>query len=143
MTNNKDKFRQRFCCQYGCYLNLLKMVKDNPFFYCWQKKNASRKLYSPIELCLLGTLRYLARGWTFDDLEESNSIGEETQRGFFHSFIYWGSTCLFKKYVCFPTTELETHDCKLMMESAGFHGCVASADATHVTMIRCPVSRAN
>jgi hypothetical protein len=30
-----------------------------------------------------------------------------------------------------------------MMESAGFHGCVASTDATHVTMMRCPISRAN
>jgi Plant transposon protein len=29
------------------------------------------------------------------------------------------------------------------MAAAGFHGCVASTDATHVTMMRCPVSRAN
>jgi Plant transposon protein len=29
------------------------------------------------------------------------------------------------------------------MELAGFHGCVASTDATHVSMNRCPVLRAN
>jgi Plant transposon protein len=29
------------------------------------------------------------------------------------------------------------------MNAAGFHGCVGSTDATHITMIRCPVSRAN
>jgi Plant transposon protein len=139
----EDKFRRRFRCQYGCYLNLLEMVKVDPLFHRWQRKDASGKLSSPIELCLLGTLRYLARGWTFDDCEENTSISEETHRRFFHCFIYWGSTYLFKQYVCFPTTELETHDCKCMMESAGFHGCVASTDATHVTMMRCPVSRAN
>jgi hypothetical protein len=36
---------------------------------------------------LLGTLRYLGREWTFDDLEEAMLIDEETHRQFFHHFI--------------------------------------------------------
>lgn len=29
------------------------------------------------------------------------------------------------------------------MEIAGFHGCIGSTDATHVSMVKCPNSRAN
>jgi hypothetical protein len=152
MLNNKkfkDKFRRRFRCKFSCYLSLLEMVQEDPIFQQWQNTDAYGKLSSPIELCLLGSLRYLARGWTFDDLEESTSIGEETHRQFFHCFIYWGSTFLFNKFVSFPRNEFEIRDCqnmmdcRNMMDSAGFHGCVGSTDATHVKMMRCPVSRAD
>jgi hypothetical protein len=36
---------------------------------------------------LLGTLPYLGRVWTLDDLEEAMLIDEETHRQFFHHFI--------------------------------------------------------
>lgn len=52
---------------------------------------------------ILGALRYTRRGWTFDDLEETTGISEETLRQFYHKFITVGSTILFKKYVVEPT----------------------------------------
>jgi len=48
---------------------------------------------TPVDLLLLGALCCLGRGWTFDDLEESTGIDEETI--FFHKFIFLGSTVLF------------------------------------------------
>jgi hypothetical protein len=56
---------------------------------------------------ILGALRYLGRGWTFDDCEESTAIGEETHRVFFHEFIQIGSPVLFKKYVLTPASAEE------------------------------------
>jgi Plant transposon protein len=139
----EDKFRRRFRCSYSCYSNLLELVVADPLFSRWQNSDAFGRKSSPLELCVLGALRYIGRGCTFDDVEELTSVSEETLRRFFHSFIYWGSTVLYEKFVCFPTNALQVHDCTDMMESAGFHGCVASTDATHVTMMRCPVSRSN
>ena len=40
----------------------------------------------PLKLLLLSALRYLGRGWTFDDLEEATAINNETMRQFFTNF---------------------------------------------------------
>ena len=45
--------------------------------------NAGGNPASPIELLVLGTLRYLGRGFTFDDLEEVTLVSEEVHRIFF------------------------------------------------------------
>jgi Plant transposon protein len=139
----QNKFRRRFRCSFVCYSKLLVMVLADPIFIRWQNCDASGRLSSPIQLCLLGSLRYLGRGSTFDDLEESTSISEETHRRFFHCFIYWGSTVLYNTYVKFPRNAIQCKDVSIDTDAAGFHGCVGSTDATHITMMRCPVSRAN
>ena len=87
----EKKFRRRFRCCYSSFLELLNIVKFDDSFIRWNRNDAAGRSPSPIELLLLGALRYLGRGWTFDDLEESTSISEETHRVFFHSFIKWGS----------------------------------------------------
>jgi len=91
-----NKFRQRFRVPYSEFLSLLSLVKDHVLFIRWLRRDATGKESSPIELLLLGSLRYLGRGWTFDDLEESTGINEETHRQFFHVFISWGSSSLYK-----------------------------------------------
>ena len=146
VNNSKfnKKFRNRFRCNYDSFLELLELVKADTVFSRWQGDDARGRQSSPVELLLLGALRYLGRGWTFDDLEENTSISEEVHRIFFHTFIKWGSTVLFDKYVTYPSQagdELEEH-CK-EMDMCGLHGCVASTDATHVTMNRCPILRSN
>ena len=57
---------------------------------------------SPLELMVLGSLRYLGRGLMFDDLEDYTSIDEETHRQFFHVFIDYGSKELFQEFVVTP-----------------------------------------
>jgi hypothetical protein len=69
---------------------------------------------------------------------------EETHRCFFHCFIYWGSTVLYHAYVQYPRTAIQCKEYTKETDGAGFHGCFhGSTDATHITMMRCPVSRAN
>jgi hypothetical protein len=76
----QKKFRNRFRLPYKNYLDLVANCKEDEHFDRW--KNPLRS--SPIELLVLGALRYLGRGWTFDDLEESAAVSQEVHRVFFH-----------------------------------------------------------
>ena len=91
--------------------------------------NAAGKAASPIELMILGALRYLGRGWTFDDNEEATAVSEETHRRFFHKFVEFGSTILFNKWVRTPRTseDIKTHMSEF--ELAGLPGACGSSDA--------------
>jgi hypothetical protein len=87
-------FRKRFRLPYHSFLILLAMLKDDNhanFFERWQEDRPDKQFRkikaSPIELLLLGSLRYLGRGWTFDDLEESTFITREVHRVFFISLL--------------------------------------------------------
>lgn len=77
------KFRKRFRLPYQCFLDLVDEAAENKWFPRWAKASEPKKS-SPLELMILGALRYLGRGWTFDDLEESTAISREVHRVFFH-----------------------------------------------------------
>jgi DDE superfamily endonuclease len=139
-TSNRflKKFRRRFRLPYQQYLELVGDAIEGEWFPRWtSSKDATGKPSSPLELLILGALRYLGRGWTFDDCEESTAIGEETHRVFFHEFIKIGSTVLFKKYVLSPATAEELLQHQHEMKEAGCDGNGGSMDATHVTMEKC------
>ena len=101
----KKKFRRRFRMPHEEYCRLVDMCKQNDRFSRWVSgRDCVGKKASPIELLVLGALRYLGRGLTFDDLEEYTAIHEETHRVFFHVFIKWGGKVLHPLLVRFPTT---------------------------------------
>jgi hypothetical protein len=83
---------------------------------------------------LLGTLRYLGRGWTFDDLEESTYISRDVHRCFFHKFCAKGAKVLSLMYVKVPKTLQDLRACEKEYSAAGFPGCVGSTDATHIPL---------
>ncbi|KAG7344279.1 hypothetical protein IV203_029882 [Nitzschia inconspicua] len=143
MSGFHSKFRRRFRLPYDQYRELVEMctadsMKEDgtSLFKRWRpgKKAAlTGKPAAPLELLVLTTLRYLGRGWTFDDLEECTAISEEVIRVFFHQFIKFGSTTLYNKYVGPPLTVEDAIDlCIREYEAAGFPGCVGSMDASHV-----------
>ena len=105
---------------------------DTDHFDRWKGNDAFGRRSSPIELLLLGTLRYLGRGWTFDDIEEATAISEDVHRVFFHRFIAWGSTVLYTKYVRSPATTDEVASHRREFNMAGFDGAIRSTDATHI-----------
>ena len=63
---------------------------------------------APLEFLILGALRNLGRGVTFDDLEDGSDISEEVHRVFFHKFIEVGSTKMFDKWVILYLPTLTT-----------------------------------
>ena len=132
-------FRKRFRLPYESFKQLLCMVDDeketpDDCFYRWREDGVSNRKVSPIELLVLGSLRYLGRGWTFDDLEESTFIDKEVHRVFFHKFVEFGANKLYPKYVTMPSTIEELRDCEAEYRSAGFPGCIGSTDATHIPL---------
>jgi hypothetical protein len=98
---------------------------------------------SPVELLLLASLRYLGCGWTFDDCEESTAIDNDVHMTFFHVFLEFGSTVLYKKWVL---TAVNLPKAMLNMKEysvAGFPGCVGSSDCTHIVTDQCEYNLKN
>ena len=139
-TQWNKQFRNRFRLPYNSFLDLLHQIDElendpdvtDPFLR-WRnnsKEDSSKKKkvkVSPIPLLVLGSLRYLGRGWTFDDLEESTCIARDVHRVFFHKFVEFGAKFLYPRYVTLPFTLEELKECELEYQKAGFHGCWSAA----------------
>jgi hypothetical protein len=145
---NKDvklqkAFCLRFCLPYEQYLDLVQQVKLNELFDRWCGFKLNIKKVSPVELLLLGSLRYLGCGWTFDDCEESTAIDKEVHHRFFQVFIRFGSTELYQKWVIFPVNLPEANLNMHKYSQAGFSGCVGSCNCTHIVTKRCEYNLKN
>jgi len=125
-------FRNRFRMPYEQYLDFHSQSRQESWFPRWMKSNSN----APIELLLLGALRYLVRWWTFDDLEEKTCISVEVHRNFFYAFIDVGEKILYPQFVRHPISEEEV---KVPMAEylAGFDGAIGSTVATHIVIEKC------
>ena len=133
------KFRTRFRLPYPQFKELHEHLQGEPMFRRWHigttigfSDNAS----TPIPLLLLTSLRYLGRGWTFDDLSENTAISQHVIRDFFHVFIDYGSTTLYFLYVRSPLTTADATHNSQEYSVAGFPGAIGSTDATHIMLER-------
>lgn len=123
------------------------MGKQSEILSRWHPGNvdAMGKPCAPIELLFLASLRYLGRGWTFDDLEEATAVSEEVLRVFFHKFLDFGTQVIYRKYVLSHLLDEQLSDEDVLArakelsseyEVAGFNGCIGSTDACHVASER-------
>ena len=135
----QQKFRFRFRLPHESFTFLLARLSRSEDFCRWtsEKPLRNKDERSPISLLLLGTLRYLGRGWTFDDLEEATGISEEVHRNFFHAFVKFGREKLYPEYVKFPTNKEEAKTHSHEFNLAGMHGAIGSMDACHVILEKC------
>jgi hypothetical protein len=136
-SSMRAKFRVRFRLPYPNYLDLIEWIRNDPRFSQWCKVKKNKKKSSPIQLLVLGALRYLGRGWTFDDIEEQTAIAKEVHQKFFHCFIDFCSTTLYSQFVLTPVDLPEARSNMREYAVAGFPGCVGSCDCTHITTERC------
>ena len=137
------KFRNRFRLPYDQYKELVDGCKQSNLFRRWLSCDAMGRQSTPIELLVLGALRYLGRGWTFDDIEESTAVSREVHRVFFQQFTEFGSTSLYDKYVIYPTNFDEAKRHMKEFTVAGLPGALGSTDATHVTTWQCEYNLRN
>ncbi len=133
-------FRTCFRLPYPQFKELVADAKTCPrYFKRWldNSRSATGQSAAPLEILILGVLRYLGRGWTFDDLWENTGVHAEVHCQFFHVFIAYGSDVLYLRYVVNPREEVTLDNQTYKMNIAGFHGAVASSDATHIVMEKC------
>ena len=81
-----DLFRRRFRLPYASFLTLLDNIKQHPSFVEYTRVDCVGYKSTELSLLLLGSLRYLGRSWTFDDIEEATAISRESIRLFFLMF---------------------------------------------------------
>ena len=107
------RFRIRFRRPYAQFTEQVASLEIEGMFSRWHVGSVSciKKEATPILRLVLCSLRYLGRGWTFDDLWENTAISIEVIRTFFHLFISYGSTVLYNKYVRSPlrSTDASVH----------------------------------
>jgi len=125
-------FRNRFRMPYAQFIQLWEDAREGCWFPRWMKPNSK----TPLSLLILGALRYLGRGWTFDDLEENTCISQEVHRTFFHEFISIGSLILYEEYVQQPSMD-DVNRHQVEFDQAGFTGAIGSTDATHIIIEKC------
>lgn len=126
------KFRRRFRMPYQSYLNFLEDARTENWFPKTGKPDATGKPGAPLELLVLGALRFIGRGWTFDDLEEATAISEERHRRFLHEFLKAGATHMYDRWVTMPQDAADAEAHLHEYGQAGFPGCPFSSDGTHV-----------
>ena len=136
-------FRNRFHMPYPSYMELLDQMKSDNRFKRWWGNKSNRKKSSPVELLLLGLLRYLGHGWTFDDIEEQTAILCDVHCTFFHNFIDFGSTTHYLMHVLTSVNLPEAKSNISEYDEVGFPGCVGSSDCTHITRERCEYNLKN
>ena len=132
-----SRFRRRFRMPYIDFVKLVKEARDDNWFPTYEKCNALGQKGIPLEILILGALRYLGRGWTYDDISESTGVSEESHRVFLTAFVKACRAHLYPKWVKRPTTEEEVADCMAEFTEAGFNGCIGSADVTHIILEKC------
>ena len=137
------KFRRRFRVPHHNVRELWEEAKREGWWLPFGGRDATGVIHAPTELLLLGALRYMGRGWTFDDLEEPTQISETTHNRFYHKFIEWGSTIFLRRHVRPPEDEQAARLHMIDFEKAGMPGAIGSTDASHAIMARCPMSLKN
>ena len=143
-----NTFRSRFRLPYTSFvdlLNALMLDRTDIILAKWRPTLRDgtttpfphvygRSRISPVPLLLMGSLRYLGRGLTFDDLEECTFISRDVHRVFFHAFVEYGAKKLYPMYVSMPQSIEELRECEHAYRIAGFPGCIGSTDSTHIPL---------
>jgi hypothetical protein len=113
------KFRRRFRMPFNSYKALVFEARSNNWFPEFEKCNALGQRGVPLDILILGSLRYLGRGWTFDDLHDATGVSEELHRVFFKAFCKACRKHLYPKWVKRPESAEEIADCMSEFVEAG------------------------
>ena len=130
-------FRSRFRLPYDSFLSLSEDIMDHSCFARWTRCDAVGENLQNTKLLILGCMRYIGRAWTFDDICEANGISINTNIYFLLSFIEYGSTSMYKKWVHDKNLNTDVREQEAVFRIAVFDGCIGSSDAIHIPMFKC------
>ena len=75
-------FRNRIRIPYASFMSLAQELKQSPLFKRYNSEDCVGSPSVDLRILLLGTLSYMERSFTFDDLEEATVISRESHRIF-------------------------------------------------------------
>ena len=90
--------------EYDSYCDLVQEARDGDWFPQYEGYNATGQQGICLDILILGALRYLGRGWTFDEISEATNVSEEVHRRFFRDFVLACRGHLYPKWVKRPET---------------------------------------
>ena len=133
-TNEKAiAFRNNFRVPYVAFLSIYDFFKMRN-----TKVDATGRPAVDCRLLVLGSLRLLAWGAPFGQLEELTCVNEDTHRQFFlNEFLLWGCR-LARDIIFLPRDDTEYAAVESVYRRKGLPGCVGSIDCVHVQWDRCP-----
>lgn len=128
-------FRNRFTVPYQLYTQLLSLAER---WFPQPRKDCCGREIPPISLKLLGTLRMLGKGCSWDLLYELSGVSAEVHRRWTLKFIEKFSKEMYPVYVHGPRNSEELEEVTGLYSASGFPGCVGSTDCVHIRWEMCP-----
>lgn len=130
------QFRRRFALPY---------VMFNDIYIAWrttgeyrrEKDRVGRKRIDA-RLLILGTLRFLSKGTTFDMIDEVTDVSYQHNHHFLERFLRWFNRHYSHQYIKLPTRADEIHHVEGLYRDLGLPGCLGSTDVVHVGWDMCP-----
>ena len=89
-------------------------------------------------ILLLGCFRFLAKGITFDAVEELSNVSLAYFHVFFKKFVDWFPKCYNKDWIVFPSDNVGVRHVEARYASRALPGCVGSIDCVHLGWDMCP-----
>ena len=135
--NGKDGklFRLRFTVPYQLFTQLLSFAET---WFPQKKYDVCGRELTPIFLKLLGTLRMLGKGCSWDLLYELSGVSGNVHRKWTYLFIEKFSKEMYPVYVHGPRNNEELNTITSLYAACGFPGCVGSTDCVHIRWEMCP-----
>jgi hypothetical protein len=135
--NSKDGrlFRLRFTVPYQVFTQILYFAE---LWFPQRERHICGYELAPVYLKLLGTLRMLGKGCSWDLLYELSGVSAEVHRNWTLSFIDKFSKELYPVYVHGPRNSEEIDSVTSLYAACGFPGCVGSTDCVHIRWDFCP-----
>ena len=128
-------FRNRFTVPYQIFTELLIHAKD---WFPQKTHDICGRETTPIFLKLLGTLRILGKGCSWDLLYELSGISAEVHRKWTLAFLDKFSKEMYPIYVHGPRNADEMNSITSLYGACGFPGCIGSTDCVHIRWDLCP-----
>jgi Plant transposon protein len=136
LTSRDGKFfRNRFTVPYQIFTELLIRAQE---WFPQKKYDVCGRETTPIFLKLLGTLRMLGKGCSWDLLYELSGVSAEVHRKWTLSFLDKFSKEMYPIYVHGPRNSEEVNSITSLYGAAGFPGCIGSTDCVHIRWDMCP-----
>ena len=128
------KFRLRFRVPFVLFEAIVKDIRPR---YGIGPSDCKGRDAVTLELLVLGSLRFIATGCSFDTIEELTNVSDEKHRTFFRDyFSHWGVHAA-KSIVKIPKTEDELRHVMGLYERHAHPGCIGSIDCVHLAWDRC------